>query len=90
MSEKTEQDMKTIIEISIGEDITFNNDSLFAEMGGQITTSVSFDNGEYADIRPGQLELINSLMSENEIIPSQRAEFTRLAWERLVEIKKTR
>lgn len=89
MSEKTEQDMKTIIETSIGEDIAFNNDSLFVEMGGQLTTSVSFDNGECVDIRPDQFELINSLISENEIIPSQRAKFARLAWERLVEIKKT-
>ncbi len=86
----SEANMLVLINEAITENTVFNNGKLFAEAGGQWSSSYRLDDERIVEIRPDQLELVEGLINDNNIVTSQKSKFIRLVWDRLVELNKTR
>ena len=82
----SEANMLVKINEAITEETTFDNSGF----GGTVGMHEELDDGTIICMGPSQAAFIYNLATENGIVPSQQTKFIRLAYNRIVELKKTR
>jgi len=82
----SEANMLVKINEAITEETTFDN----SPWEGNLSVHWELGDDRTIQIKAAQSQFIENMISEYGITPSQQAKFARLAYNRIIELKKTR